>query len=71
MIYQENSILCRGIPVTYSIYGVASTINAAKCLLLKGLKRVQSLNHADAITVFTEQLFVNVLWSRAGDLLAS
>ena len=52
----DNSILRRGIPVAHSIYGVASTINAANYLLLKGLKRVQSLNHPDAITVYTEQL---------------
>jgi geranylgeranyl diphosphate synthase type 3 len=38
------------------VYGVASTINAANYLLLKGLKKVQSLNHPDAITVATEQL---------------
>jgi len=53
---QDNSILRRGIPVAHSIYGVPSTINAANYLLLKGLKRVQSLNHPDAITVYTEQL---------------
>ena len=53
---QDNSILHRGIPVAHSIYGVASTINAANYLLLKGLKKVQSLNHPDAITVATEQL---------------
>ena len=53
---QDNSILRRGIPVAHSIYGVASTINAANYLLLKGLKRVQSLNHPDVIRVYTEQL---------------
>jgi len=53
---QDNSILRRGIPVAHLIYGVASTINAANYLLLKGLKRVQSLNHPDAIRVYTEQL---------------
>jgi len=53
---QDNSILRRGIPTAHSIYGVASTINAANYLLLKGLKRVQSLNHPDAITMYTEQL---------------
>jgi len=53
---QDNSILRRGIPVAHSIYGVASTINAANYLILKGLKKVQSLNNPDAITVYTEQL---------------
>jgi hypothetical protein len=31
-------------------------INASIYLLLKGLKKVQNLNHPDAITVFTEHL---------------
>jgi len=53
---QDNSILRRGIPVAHSIYGVPSTLNTGIYLLLKGLKRVQSLNHPDAITVCTEQL---------------
>ena len=53
---QDNIILCRGIPTAHSIYGVASTINAANYLLLKVLQRVQSLNHPDAITVCTERL---------------
>jgi hypothetical protein len=53
---QDNSILRQGIPVAHSIYGVASTINAANYLFLKGLKRVQSVNHPDAITVCTEQM---------------
>ena len=53
---QDNAILCRGIPLAHSIYGVASTINAANYLLLKGPQRVQSLNNPDAITVSTERL---------------
>jgi geranylgeranyl pyrophosphate synthase len=53
---QDNSILRRGIPAAHTVYGVASTINAANYLLLKGLKKVQRLNHPDAITVATEQL---------------
>jgi geranylgeranyl diphosphate synthase type 3 len=53
---QDNSTLRRGIPTAHSIYGVASTINAANYLLLKGLKKVQNLKHTDAISVCTEQL---------------
>ena len=53
---QDISILRGGIPVAHSIYGVPSTINAANYLLLKSLKKVQSLNHPNAITVATEQL---------------
>jgi geranylgeranyl diphosphate synthase type 3 len=53
---QDNTILRRGIPAAHSIYGVASTINAANYLLIKALKRVQSLNYPDALTVCAEHL---------------
>jgi geranylgeranyl diphosphate synthase type 3 len=53
---QDNSILRRGIPVAHSIYGVASTINAANYVLFIALERVLSLNHSDATMVYTEQL---------------
>ncbi|PSN41558.1 Geranylgeranyl pyrophosphate synthase [Blattella germanica] len=53
---QDNSILRRGIPVAHSIYGVASTINAANYVLFLALERVLSLGHPDATTVYTEQL---------------
>lgn len=53
---QDNSILRRGIPVAHSIYGVASTINAANYVMFIALERVLSLNHPDATTVYTEQL---------------
>jgi geranylgeranyl diphosphate synthase type 3 len=52
----DNAVLRRGVPVAHSIYGVPSTINAAIYLLLKGLLRAQSLNHPDAITMYTEML---------------
>ncbi|XP_065350444.1 terpene synthase [Cloeon dipterum] len=53
---QDNSILRRGIPVAHSIYGVASTINAANYVLFLALERVLGLGHAEATTVYTEQL---------------
>jgi geranylgeranyl diphosphate synthase type 3 len=53
---QDNSTLRRGIPVAHSVYGVARTISAANYLLLKGLNKVQNLNHPEAITVCTEYL---------------
>lgn len=53
---QDNSILRRGIPVAHSIYGVASTINAANYVLFIALERVLSLGHQDATRVYTEQL---------------
>jgi geranylgeranyl diphosphate synthase type 3 len=52
----DNASLRRGIPVAHSVYGVASTINAANYLLLKGLHKVQNLKHPEAITVCTEYL---------------
>jgi geranylgeranyl diphosphate synthase type 3 len=53
---RDNSILCRGIPVAHSVYGVPSTTNASIYLILKRIKRAQSLKHPDAITVGTEVL---------------
>jgi geranylgeranyl diphosphate synthase type 3 len=52
----DNTPLRRGIPVAHSIYGVASTINAANYTLLKGLNKLQILNNPEAITVCTEHL---------------
>lgn len=53
---QDNSILRRGIPVAHSIYGVASTINAANYVLFIALEKVLALNHPEATEVYTEQL---------------
>ncbi|KAJ8670689.1 hypothetical protein QAD02_001948 [Eretmocerus hayati] len=53
---QDSSILRRGIPVAHSIYGVASTINAANYVMFIALERVISLNHPEATQVYTEQL---------------
>ncbi|XP_015117516.1 geranylgeranyl pyrophosphate synthase [Diachasma alloeum] len=53
---QDNSILRRGIPVAHSIFGVASTINAANYVLFIALEKVQALNHPEATQVYTEQL---------------
>jgi len=53
---EDNSILRRGIPVAHSIYGVASTINAANYVFFIALERLLSLNHPEAMTVYTEQL---------------
>jgi geranylgeranyl diphosphate synthase type 3 len=53
---QDNTTLRHGIPAAHSIYGVASTINAVNYILLKGLNKVQSLNHPEATTVYTEQV---------------
>ncbi|XP_044740581.1 geranylgeranyl pyrophosphate synthase [Chrysoperla carnea] len=53
---EDNSILRRGIPVAHSIYGVASTINAANYVCYIALERVLSLGHPEATKIYTEQL---------------
>lgn len=53
---QDNSILRRGIPVAHSIYGVASTINAANYAMIYALEKTQQLGHPMATKVYTEQL---------------
>ncbi|KAJ8944675.1 hypothetical protein NQ318_015883 [Aromia moschata] len=53
---QDNSILRRGIPVTHSIYGVASTINAANYTSFIALERVMELQHPEAISIALEQI---------------
>jgi hypothetical protein len=42
---QDNSILRRGIPVAHSIYGVASTINAANYVMIIALEKSLELGH--------------------------
>ncbi|KAG6445824.1 hypothetical protein O3G_MSEX004100 [Manduca sexta] len=53
---QDNSILRRGIPVAHSIYGVASTINAANYAMIIALQKTLELGHPLGTTVYTEQL---------------
>lgn len=53
---QDNSILRRGIPVAHSIYGIASTINAANYVIIIALEKTLKLGHPLATTVYTEQL---------------
>lgn len=49
---QDNSTLRRGIPVAHSIYGVASTINAANYVMFIALERVLNLNHPEVCLLF-------------------
>lgn len=42
---QDGSVLRRGIPVAHSIYGVASTINAANYVMFIALEKVVALKH--------------------------
>ncbi|XP_026492846.1 terpene synthase-like [Vanessa tameamea] len=53
---QDNSILRRGIPVAHSIYGIASTINAANYVIIIALEKTLQLGHPMATAVYTEQL---------------
>ncbi|XP_054266724.1 terpene synthase [Macrosteles quadrilineatus] len=53
---QDNSILRRGIPVAHSIYGVASTINAANYVIFLAVEKVLRLEHPEATKVCIEQL---------------
>jgi geranylgeranyl diphosphate synthase type 3 len=53
---QDNSVLRRGIPAAHIVYGVPSTINAANLVHFIALNRLQSLNHPEAMTLFTEHL---------------
>jgi hypothetical protein len=59
---QDNSILRRGIPVAHSIYGVASTINAANYVLFIALEKVLELRHpevcAKKATIFLNKNFL-------------
>ena len=48
---QDNSILRRGIPAAHTVYGIASTINAANYVHFIWLNRVQSLNHLKAMAL--------------------
>lgn len=65
---QDNSILRRGIPVAHSIYGVASTINAANYVFFLALEKVQALGHPRVVLFFNYHskltlIFIhNVLW---------
>ncbi|VVC98912.1 unnamed protein product [Leptidea sinapis] len=53
---EDNSTLRRGIPVAHSIYGIASTINAANYVIIIALEKTLQLGHPQATTVYTEQL---------------
>lgn len=52
---EDNSILRRGVPVAHSIYGVASTINAANYVFFLALEKVQQLNHESVSSGFTSK----------------
>lgn len=53
---EDNSTLRRGVPVAHSIFGMASTINAANYVFFLALEKAQELGHPDAAKVYTEQM---------------
>ncbi|XP_027626645.1 geranylgeranyl pyrophosphate synthase isoform X2 [Tupaia chinensis] len=53
---EDNSKLRRGFPVAHSIYGIPSVINSANYVYFLGLEKVLTLDHPDAVKLFTRQL---------------
>ncbi|XP_043931717.1 geranylgeranyl pyrophosphate synthase isoform X3 [Protopterus annectens] len=53
---EDNSKLRRGFPVAHSIYGIPSVINSANYVYFLGLEKVLTLDHPEAVNVFTRQL---------------
>ncbi|XP_041043387.1 geranylgeranyl pyrophosphate synthase isoform X2 [Carcharodon carcharias] len=53
---EDNSKLRRGFPVAHSIYGIPSVINSANYVYFLSLEKVLTLDHPEAIKVFTKQL---------------
>lgn len=53
---EDSSKLRRGFPVAHSIYGVPSVINSANYVYFLGLEKVLTLEHPEAVRVFTRQL---------------
>ncbi|XP_060781478.1 geranylgeranyl pyrophosphate synthase-like isoform X1 [Neoarius graeffei] len=53
---EDSSKLRRGFPVAHNIYGVPSVINSANYVYFLGLEKVLTLEHPEAVHVFTRQL---------------
>lgn len=53
---EDSSKLRRGFPVAHSIYGIPSVINSANYVYFLGLEKVLTLEHPEAVQVFTRQL---------------
>lgn len=53
---EDSSKLRRGFPVAHSIYGIPSVINSANYVYFLGLEKVLTLDHPEAVKVFTRQL---------------
>uniref|UniRef100_A0A8C9CJF1 Geranylgeranyl diphosphate synthase 1 n=1 Tax=Phocoena sinus TaxID=42100 RepID=A0A8C9CJF1_PHOSS len=53
---EDSSELRRGFPVAHSIYGIPSVINSANYVHFLDLEKVLTLDHPDAVKLFTRQL---------------
>ncbi|XP_072293242.1 geranylgeranyl pyrophosphate synthase [Eucyclogobius newberryi] len=53
---EDSSKLRRGFPVAHSIYGIPSVINSANYVYFLGLEKVLTLEHPEAVKVFSSQL---------------
>lgn len=53
---EDSSTLRRGFPVAHSIYGIPSVINSANYVYFLGLEKVLTLEHPEAVRLFTRQL---------------
>lgn len=53
---EDNSCLRRGFPVAHSVYGIASTLNAANYVFFLALEHCLKLDHPNAVKVYTEQM---------------
>ncbi|KAB0396165.1 hypothetical protein E2I00_017520 [Balaenoptera physalus] len=53
---EDNSELRRGFPVAHSIYGIPSVISSANYAHILDLEKVLTLDHPDAVKLFTRQL---------------
>ena len=65
---QDNSKLRRGIPVTHSIFGVATTINAANYTYFLALEKCHALNNPQAMDVFVGEM-LNLHRGQGHDIL--
>ncbi|KAJ3273001.1 geranylgeranyl pyrophosphate synthetase [Terramyces sp. JEL0728] len=53
---EDGSELRRGQPVAHKIFGVASTINSAKYIILIQLQKTMQLGDSRAVEIFTQEL---------------
>jgi geranylgeranyl diphosphate synthase type 3 len=65
---EDNSKLRRGIPVTHSIFGVATTINSANYAYFLALEKCHALENTEAMNVFVGEM-LNLHRGQGHDIL--